>query len=155
MFLIPSVTVFWPEQKNPFLKCESPHSRILFTCKAVPTIMARKVTNSWTLTPSHITDPISHTFTVLTSSEVKNKNGMRKTLQWSCQSWTPNLWHRNPVTYKRWGRDAEKPVAGYGQSQVWNLEQEFSVKLTALFLKTCIPVLSCYGVSSRLKHTVQ
>jgi hypothetical protein len=120
MFLIPPVTVLWPsqsistwpEQKNPLLKCENPHSKILFTCKVMLKMMARKGTNSLTLTPSHITDPISHTFTFLTSSEMKNKDGMRKNLQWSCQSWPPDLWHGNPVIYKGWGRDAEKTVLG-------------------------------------------
>jgi hypothetical protein len=81
-----------------------------------------RVTNSLTLTPSHITDPILHTFTVPTSSEVKNEDGMRKNLQWSCQSWSPDLWHRNSVTYKGWGRYAEKPILGMVslKSDFWN-----------------------------------
>jgi hypothetical protein len=44
-------------------------------------MMARKGTNSLTVAPSHTTDPISHTFTVLISSEVRNKDGMRKIVQ--------------------------------------------------------------------------
>lgn len=87
MFLIPPVTVLWPsqslstwpEQKNPFLKCENPHGKILFTCKMVLKMMARKETNSLTLTPSHTTDPISHTLRFWLHQRWRIRMAWRKT----------------------------------------------------------------------------